>query len=72
MRQLEQILHAEGAGRTIFATMFSLAVSPDSSRVIAVRAGHPGMLVHGLGTVDWVEPPAGPLWDSPATAGRSM
>jgi serine phosphatase RsbU (regulator of sigma subunit) len=60
MRQLEQILHAESAGRTTFATMFSLAVSPDSRRVIAVRAGHPGMLVHGLGTVDWAEPPAGP------------
>src|SRR5277367_5524912 len=60
MRQLEQILHAEGAGRGIFATMFSLAVSPDSPRVITVRAGHPGMLVHGLGTVDWAEPPAGP------------
>jgi serine phosphatase RsbU (regulator of sigma subunit) len=60
MRQLERILHAEGAGRTIFATMFSLAVSPDSRRVVTVRAGHPGMLVHGLGTVDWAEPPAGP------------
>jgi serine phosphatase RsbU (regulator of sigma subunit) len=60
MRQLEQILHAEGAGRTTFATMFSLAISPDSSRVTTVRAGHPGMLVHGFGTVDWAEPPAGP------------
>ena len=59
MRQLERILHAEGAGRTIFATMLSLAVSPDSPQVIAVRAGHPGMLVHGLGTVEWAEPPAG-------------
>ncbi len=54
MRQLERILHAEGAGRGIFATMLSLAVAPDSPQVIAVRAGHPGMLVHGPGTVDWV------------------
>jgi serine phosphatase RsbU (regulator of sigma subunit) len=60
MRQLERILHAEGPGRGIFATMLSLAVSPDSPQVITVRAGHPGMLVHGRGTVDWVEPPAGP------------
>ena len=60
MRQLERILQAEGPGRGIFATMLSLAVSPDSPQVITVRAGHPGMLVHGPGTVDWVEPPAGP------------
>ena len=60
MRQLERILHAEGPGRGIFATMLSLAVAPDSPQVITVRAGHPGMLVHGRGTVDWVEPPAGP------------
>src|ERR1700761_2764859 len=60
MRQLERILHAEGSGRGIFATMLSLAVSPDSPQVTTVRAGHPGVLVHGLGTVDWVEPPAGP------------
>ena len=60
MRQLERILHAEGPGRGIFATMLSLAVGPDRPQVITVRAGHPGMLVHGRGTVDWVEPPAGP------------
>lgn len=60
MRQLERILHAEGPGGGIFATMLSLAVAPDSPQVITVRAGHPGMLVHGRGTVDWVEPPAGP------------
>ena len=60
MRQLERILHAEGPGRGIFATMLSLAVGPESPQVITVRAGHPGMLVHGPGTVDWLEPPAGP------------
>jgi serine phosphatase RsbU (regulator of sigma subunit) len=60
MRQLERILNAESPGRGIFATMLSLAVRPDSPRVITVRAGHPGMLVHGRGTVDWLEPPAGP------------
>ena len=59
MRQLERILHAECAGIGTFATMLSLAVDPDSPRVIAVCAGHPGMLVHRPGTVDWVEPPRG-------------
>ena len=43
-----------------FATMLSLAVDLDSPRVIVVRAGHPGMLVHGSGTVDWVEPSGRP------------
>jgi serine phosphatase RsbU (regulator of sigma subunit) len=60
MRQLERILQAESPGHGIFATMLSLAVGPDSRQVITVRAGHPGILVHGPGTVDWVEPPAGP------------
>src|SRR6202012_1015225 len=60
MRQLERMLHAERGGRGIFATMLSLAVAPDHSQVITVRAGHPGMLGHGPGTVDWAEPPAGP------------
>ncbi len=60
MLQLERILHAEGGGRGIFATMLSLAIAPDSRRVISVRAGHPAMLVHGLGAVEWVETPGGP------------
>ena len=60
MRQLERILHAECAGIGIFATMLTLAVDLDSPRVTAVRAGHPGILVHGVGTVDWLEPPRGP------------
>jgi serine phosphatase RsbU (regulator of sigma subunit) len=60
MRQLERILHAEGAIAGTFATMLSLAVDLDSPRVTVVRAGHPGMLVHGSGTADWFEPPGGP------------
>lgn len=60
MRQLERILHAERAGKGIFATVLSLAIPPDSSRITAVRAGHPGMLLHGGGTVEWIEPPGGP------------
>jgi serine phosphatase RsbU (regulator of sigma subunit) len=60
MRRLEQILRAERGGRGIFATVLSVALWPDSLGFTAVRAGHPGMLLHGPGTVEWLEPPAGP------------
>ena len=60
MRQLERILRAERAGRGTFATVLSVAIPPQGSAVTAVRAGHPGMLLHGGGTVDWVEPAGGP------------
>jgi len=59
MRQLERILFAERPAKRIFATLLSLAFAPDSLRFTAVRAGHPGMLVHGDGDVKWLEPPAG-------------
>ena len=59
MRQLERILRAERAGKGIFATVLSLAIPPEGP-VTAVRAGHPGMLLHGGGTVEWVEPAGGP------------
>src|SRR5579885_146464 len=60
MRQLERVLHAERAGKGTFATMLSLAIPPDGGPITAVRAGHPGMLLHGHGTVQWVEPLGGP------------
>lgn len=60
MRQLERILRAERAGKGIFATVLSLAIPPEGPLITAVRAGHPGMLLHGGGTVEWVEPPGGP------------
>ncbi|MGY4712911.1 PP2C family protein-serine/threonine phosphatase [Mycolicibacterium sp. CBM1] len=60
MRRLEQILRAERAGTGIFATVLSVALWPDGRGFTAVRAGHPGMLLHGPGTVEWIEPPAGP------------
>ncbi|BBX06783.1 PP2C family protein-serine/threonine phosphatase [Mycolicibacterium aichiense] len=60
MRRLEQVLRAERAGSGIFATVLSIAMWPDSRGFTAVRAGHPGMLLHGPGTVEWIEPPAGP------------
>ncbi|MDY6997523.1 MAG: fused response regulator/phosphatase [Actinomycetota bacterium] len=60
MRQLERILRAERAGKGIFATVLSLAIPPEGTHLTVVRAGHPGMLLHGNGTVEWLEPPGGP------------
>lgn len=59
MRELERILLTERGSKGIFATVLSLAIPPTGSRFRSVRAGHPGMLVHGAGTVDWLEPPGG-------------
>ncbi|MDT7755334.1 MAG: hypothetical protein QOH27_1232 [Mycobacterium sp.] len=61
MLQMERILRAESpVSSGSFATVLSVALAPDSRKFTAVRAGHPGMLVHGSDTVDWLEPPAGP------------
>ncbi|GLC06870.1 PP2C family protein-serine/threonine phosphatase [Mycobacterium kiyosense] len=60
MRQLERVLHAERAENGVFATVLSLAIPPDDGPITAVRAGHPGMLLHGPGSVEWIEPPYGP------------
>lgn len=60
MRQLERILRTERSRAGIFASVISVAFSPDDLSYTAVRAGHPGMLLHGPNTVEWVEPPAGP------------
>lgn len=60
MHQLERILRAESPGRGIFATVMSIALSPDGPGLTAVRAGHPGMLLHGPDSVEWLEPPSGP------------
>ena len=60
MRELDRILRTERAGKGIFATVLSLAIPPEGSKFRAVRAGHPGMLLHGHGTVEWLEPPGGP------------
>jgi serine phosphatase RsbU (regulator of sigma subunit) len=60
MRRLEQVLHSERTGTGIFATVLSLEIQPDSPRITAVRAGHPGMLLQNGAGVEWIEPPAGP------------
>jgi CheY-like chemotaxis protein len=68
MSKLERVLDAERAGKGIFATVQTLAIrcgpdgtgSADGTPITAIRAGHPPMLLHGAGTVDWIEPPGGP------------
>ena len=60
MRQLERVLHAERTETGVFATVLSVAIPPDDAPITAVRAGHPGMLLHGRDTVEWIEPPFGP------------
>ncbi len=61
MRQMERILRAERpVSSGIFATVLSVAFAPDSRRFVAIRAGHPGALLHGPNSVEWLEPPAGP------------
>lgn len=59
MQLLEQIMDAERASSSVFATVLGLTIQPDSSRVTAVRAGHPGMLLHSADDVQWIEPPSG-------------
>jgi serine phosphatase RsbU (regulator of sigma subunit) len=59
MRELDRILTTERPSKGIFATLLSVALEPDSGRFTAVRAGHPGLLLQGGGTVDWLEPRAG-------------
>ena len=49
MRQLERILSTERPAKGIFATVLSVAIAPDGLSFNAVRAGHPGMLLHGTG-----------------------
>lgn len=59
MRQLDRILTTERHGPGIFATLLSVALDPDSGQYDVVRAGHPGLLLHGGNTVRWIEPTAG-------------
>lgn len=59
MRELDRILTSERPSNGVFATLLSVALEPDSGRFTAVRAGHPGLLLQGGGTVDWLEPRPG-------------
>ena len=60
MHHLERVLRSERSGSGICATALTLQISPDNPRLKTIRAGHPGMLLHGGGTVEWIMPPAGP------------
>ena len=60
MRQLDRILRVERTGDGTFATALSVAIPAGSAPLTAVRAGHPGMLLHGKDSVEWIEPPGGP------------
>ncbi|MBJ7466879.1 MAG: SpoIIE family protein phosphatase [Mycolicibacterium sp.] len=59
MRELDRILTTERTSSGTFATLLSLALEPDTGHFTAVRAGHPGMLLQGGGTADWLEPRPG-------------
>lgn len=59
MRELDRILTSERPSNGVFATLLSVVLEPDSGRFTAVRAGHPGLLLQGGGTVDWLEPRPG-------------
>ncbi|MBF6171862.1 PP2C family protein-serine/threonine phosphatase [Nocardia blacklockiae] len=56
---LEQVLLAERTGDDVFATLTMVTLPPDRATVRLVRAGHPGLLRHTAGTVEWLEVPGG-------------
>ncbi|BBZ45582.1 fused response regulator/phosphatase [Mycobacterium parmense] len=60
MRQLERVLHSERSDTAVFATVLGLEIPPHDCPITAIRAGHPGMLLQGGQTVEWIEPPGGP------------
>jgi serine phosphatase RsbU (regulator of sigma subunit) len=60
MRQLNRILRVERTGDGTFATALSIAIPVGDAPVTAVRAGHPGMLLHRNDFVQWIEPSGGP------------
>ncbi|OBH05690.1 PP2C family protein-serine/threonine phosphatase [Mycobacterium sp. E1747] len=59
MRQLERVLHSERTDTGVFATVLGLEIPADGTRITAIRAGHPGILMQRDGGVEWVEPPGG-------------
>lgn len=71
MHHLERVLRSERSGSGICATALTLQISPDNPRLKTIRAGHPGMLLHGGGTVEWIMPPAGRRWDCAPTTGHN-
>ncbi|WP_242907736.1 PP2C family protein-serine/threonine phosphatase [Actinomadura terrae] len=56
---LEDLLVAERDGTETFVTLTTVTALPGEPTARIVRAGHPGFLVHGGGSVQLVEPPGG-------------
>ena len=80
---LEQLLIAEREGEHVFATLTHVAFPPDRSHVRIVRAGHPGLLLRTVGSVELIEGAGGPAlglvpglgWDEeelPLPSGASL
>ena len=59
------------AGEGHLRDVAELACPPDSLHFSAVARGIPGMLLHGDGTVHWLEPPGGPALGWPRRMGLS-
>ncbi|MEU3188573.1 PP2C family protein-serine/threonine phosphatase [Streptomyces sp. NPDC006923] len=56
---LERILAEERADDDTYSTVVSLVFPPGGLSVIAMSAGHPGVLLRRSGDISWVEPPPG-------------
>jgi len=60
LAMLEQVLVAERTGPEVFATLTSLELLDDGRSVRVMRAGHPGLILHGRGDAELVEVEGGP------------
>ncbi|WP_225991534.1 PP2C family protein-serine/threonine phosphatase [Actinomadura montaniterrae] len=58
-QMLEELLVAEQGGLEMFVTLTTVTLFPESPVAQVVRAGHPGLLLHGHGQVRLLEPPGG-------------
>jgi len=59
LRLLEELLVAERDEPEVFVTATSVSVSLDEPVARIARAGHPGLLLHTPGRVEWYEPEGG-------------
>jgi serine phosphatase RsbU (regulator of sigma subunit) len=61
LRVLDAVLRSERRAIRTFASVMSVVCTPEHSTVTTMRAGHPGMLLHGPAGVRWIEPRHGPV-----------
>ncbi len=59
LQLLEELLIAERDEPEVFVTATSVTVLPDEPAARVMRAGHPGLLLHIPGGVEWYEPEGG-------------